>query len=84
MAATPFEPNFKMETHRNLVLVAIPVFSWSRNPIKQVKITLGIIVYAAILNGRHDIQTENCFFLYIGIGNSCTSFWCVFLCFLGQ
>ena len=39
-----------LETHINLVLVAIPVFSWSRNPIKQEKITLGIIVYAAILN----------------------------------
>ena len=39
-----------LETHRNMVLVAIPVFSRSRNPIKQVKITLGIIVYAAILN----------------------------------
>ena len=39
-----------LETHRNLVLVAIPIFSGSRNPIKQVKITLGILVYATILN----------------------------------
>ena len=39
-----------LETHRNLVLVAIPIFSGSRNPIKQVKITLGILVCAAILN----------------------------------
>ena len=39
-----------LETHRNLVLVAIPIFSGSRNPIKQVKITLGILVYAATLN----------------------------------
>ena len=39
-----------LETHRNLVLVVIPIFSGSRNPIKQVKITLGILVYAAILN----------------------------------
>ena len=39
-----------LETHTNLVLVAIPIFSGSRNPIKQVKITLGILVHAAILN----------------------------------
>ena len=39
-----------LETHKNLVLVAIPIFSGSRNPIKQVKITLGILLCAAILN----------------------------------
>ena len=39
-----------LETHRNLILVAIPMFSGSRNPIIKVKITFGILVYAAILN----------------------------------
>ena len=39
-----------LETHRNLVLVAMPIFSGSSNPIRQVNITLGILVYAAILN----------------------------------
>ena len=34
----------------NFVLAAIPIFSGSRNPIKKVKITLDILVYAAIFN----------------------------------
>ena len=46
-----------LETHKNLVLVAIPIFSGSRNPIKQVKITLGILVYAAILNFKMAVTT---------------------------
>ena len=46
-----------LETHRNLVLVAIPIFSGSRNPIKQVKITLGILVYAAVSNFKMAVTT---------------------------
>ena len=39
-----------LENHRNLVLVALPICSGSRNPIKQVKLTLSILVYAATLH----------------------------------
>ena len=63
-----------LETHINLVLVAIPIFSRSRNPIKQVKITLGILVYPAILNFKMTPRNSdrNWFFPYIDIGNSYT------------
>ena len=58
-----------LETHRNLVLVAIPIFSGSRNPIKQVKMTLGILVYAATLNFKMAATTfrPKLFFTHISV-----------------
>ena len=53
-----------LETHRNLILVGIPMFSWSKNPLRQVNITLGILVYAP----RH--SDINWVFPYFGISVS--------------
>ena len=81
MAATPFEPNLKI--YRNLILVGIPMFSGLRNPLRQVNITLDILVYAS-LNWRHDIQTV-IGFSHISAYQKLIDLILVYIpCFLGQ
>ena len=54
------------ETHRDLILVSIPMFSGSRNSIRPVIITLDHLVKAAILIFKM-ATNQICFFPYLCI-----------------